>query len=120
RDLLAGSFLLSYLAGHAMVAVIQGGGRIQFPQVHGEGAEQVKDELLQAILESLKGLPTKGPWKGSLPNRFQAKVPENFDPNACVEAVHKAWGKVADAVWRHVVEKAELYGCKTREIWNRQ
>lgn len=115
RDLLAGSFLLSFLAGHAMAAVIRGGGRILFPRVHGERVEQVEDELLRAILQR-----TEGPWKGSLPNRFQAGVPKEFDPHACVEAVHKAWKRIADTVWKHAVEGEEPYGKETRKIWARQ
>src|SRR5690606_8037579 len=104
RALWAGCFLLSFLAGHASAAGIRGGGRILFPRVHGERAEQVEDELLRAILQR-----TEGPWKGSLPNRFQAGVPKEFDPHACVEAVHKAWKRIADTVWKHAVEGEEPY-----------
>jgi CRISPR-associated protein Cmr2 len=116
RDLWAGSFLLSYLAGHAMKAVIDKEGGIAFPAVQEDNGEAT-DELLKAITNSS---PHDGPKIGSLPNRFKAKVPEGFDPKDCESAVHEAWRGVADAAWHEYVAPAAGYGNETRSIWERQ
>ena len=57
RDLWAGSFLLSYLSGHAMKAIIDAGGTIVFPKV--SEADTITDPLLAAIL---KKPPTARPY----------------------------------------------------------
>lgn len=116
RDLWAGSFLLSYLAGHAMKAIMENGGKVVFPAVQDDSGEST-DELLKAITY---GITHDGPKSGSLPNRFKAETPEGFDPKACEEAVHKAWRKVADAVWDKYVSPMESLGKDTRGIWDRQ
>lgn len=125
RDLLASSFMLSYLAGHGMVDIIRAGGEIQFPHVqesHNTHQEkQIVDSLLQAINETVDGSSkNEGPWIGSLPNRFRAKVPASYSPEDCVEAVRKAWLKVADTVYDHYVREVAPTGRNTEEIWKRQ
>src|SRR5690606_29709494 len=88
RDLLAGSFLLSYLSGHAMMAIIRpqnnlSGGNIVFPYVHQRQGEEMglKDPLLQAISRTMDGeVIGEGPWVGSLPNRFKAEIPAGENP----------------------------------------
>jgi len=64
RDLWAGSFLLSWLSGKAMAALVAAGGQIIFPRVEG-------DDLFEAIA---KGPAAGAPHIGSLPNRFKADV----------------------------------------------
>ncbi|RAL25610.1 type III-B CRISPR-associated protein Cas10/Cmr2 [Thermoflavimicrobium daqui] len=127
RDLLASSFLLSYLSGHAMMAAIREGCHIVFPYVHErKGVEcNLHDPLLQAIDACLKGqAPQDGPWIGSLPNRFKAEVPEGLDPiksaQACQKAVVKAWKRVSEAVWNYTVAPIAHLGQGTRAIWDRQ
>lgn len=120
RDLWAGSFLLSYLSGCAMKAVLCGGGRIIFPKVQDDSAKVV-DPLLLAI-RARDGGPrvSEGPFIGSLPNRFKAEVPEGFDPKVCAEKVRSAWRTIAESVWsRFFNDKADL-GNGTRAIWDRQ
>lgn len=116
RDLWAGSFLLSYLAGHAMKEVIDKGGRVAFPAVQDDNGGAT-DELLKGILNSN---PHDGPKIGSLPNRFKAEVPEGFDPEDCEKAVHEAWRRVANAVWGEYVAPVQESGKETRSIWERQ
>lgn len=110
RDFWAGSFLLSWLAGQAMKAVVDAGGEIVFPEVK-------RDELFEAISGKVGT-----PYIGSLPNRFKAKVPDNFDPQVCVQAVNTAWKELAGKIWQNfvgpVVDKG--YGQKTQKIWDRQ
>lgn len=126
RDLLASSFLLSFLSGHAMVSIIQNGGRIIFPYVQGENEHNIEtsinDPLLLAIYQTkTKKSIEKGPHIGSLPNRFKAEVPIDFDPKVhCVRAVKQAWKRVADAVWDHFIAEVAPQGKNTKEIWNRQ
>lgn len=126
RDLWSGSFLLSYLAGQAMYAVIkesqgQSSGRILFPAVQ-DSQRNLKDGLLKAIAASAEGLPVAaGSSVGTLPNRFKAELPENFQPTECVAAVQNAWERIAGAVWdRYLADAAKVYGCNTEAIWQRQ
>ena len=115
RDLWAGSFLLSYLSGQAMKAVIEADGKIVFPSVLDEtGAPE--DELLKAIMDK----PHNNPQIGSLPNRFKAEVPEDFDARACEQAVRSAWTHIASIIWKHYVSPVAGHGNGTRGIWDRQ
>lgn len=110
RDLWAGSFLLSWLAGQAMHAVTQAGGSIVLPDVR-------NDPLFNAIRTPPGGF---GPAVGSLPNRFKAKVPVGFDPNVCREAIIGAWQELAVAVWKQFVAPVAHLGLHTQAIWSRQ
>lgn len=121
RDLLSGSFILSYLAGQAMWTVIEHGGSIDFPYVH-EG-KNLHDELLKAIdwVHKHPGQRlSDGPFIGSLPNRFQAKIPEEFSPKLCVQAVNDAWRNIAEVVWDEFMATPSQLGKDTRGIWDRQ
>lgn len=119
RDLWAGSFLLSYLSGQAMGAVIENGGEVAFPAVQ-NGNGKPTDPLLAAIMG--RPLPNKeSPEIGSLPNRFKAEVPDDFDPEKCRDAIQGGWKKIADEVWkRYVAQVAEHHGNGTKDIWDRQ
>lgn len=121
RDLLASSFLLSYLSGHAMVKIIRQGGSITFPYVHKKD-RTIMDPLLRAIDQTVSQVPViEKPWIGSLPNRFQAEIPEDMNPGEVVEAVHQAWRRVAQAVRDYALKENVLQlGKKTDEIWERQ
>ncbi len=111
RDLWAGSFLLSYLSGHAMKSVLDAGGSINFPEIS-------NDKLLAAI-QNPEGSHNH-PDIGSLPNRFKATVPESFDVNKCKEDIGKAWKHIAEKVWYKYVFSAANLGNKTQIIWDRQ
>jgi len=113
RDYFSGSFLLSYLAGKAILAVIDGGGVIDFPFVH--QGKSLLDDLLLSIRERRPGTAV-----GSLPNRFQAQIPADFSPDRCTQAVRSAWKGIADVVWNQFIAQAEPYGRATRRIWDRQ
>jgi CRISPR-associated protein Cmr2 len=116
RDLWAGSFLLSWLAAQAMVEVRQGG-VIVFPVVADEGGPT--DPLIAAI----EGKPLEKdprPQIGSLPNRFKATVPDNFDAKEVETRVQSAWVRLADAVWKQFIEPVADQGLGTRTIWDRQ
>ena len=108
RDFWAGSFLLSWLCGQAMRAVEEAGGEIVFPEAGG-------DPLLGAIRKG-----GNGPRVGTLPNRFKAKVSEDFDPQACAEAVKDAWRGLAEAVWNRFIGDVAPLGQGTHAIWERQ
>lgn len=135
RDLWAGSFLLSYLAGQAMAAVIKGGGRILFPTVHEPAQEgklllprdlpKISDHLLKSLLEVDAGLPVTNPTSiGSLPNRFLAEIPASLDPGSIAEHVRQSWYRLAGAVWDRFLDesykKGKNEGQDTKAIWQRQ
>lgn len=120
RDLWAGSFLLSWLTARAMAVVRakHNGGRIVFPAVD-------KDPLVRSVEKSLRSL---APRIGTVPNRFKAEVPEEFEPKRCEEAVRAAWRKLADAVWDEFLPRLDerlkkLNGglpARTKQIWEDQ
>lgn len=115
RDLWAGSFLLSWLAAQAMVEVRSQGGVIGFPVV--ANGDVPTDPLIAAI----EGKDTpRGPQIGSLPNRFKAEVPDDFNAKRVETAISNAWRRLADAVWSQFVAPAEDGGNRTRAIWDRQ
>lgn len=93
RDLWAGSYLLSYLAGCAMSAIEDGSRQILLPAVG-------NDPLFLALTTGPKPTSAADPAAsvGSLPNRFKAEVPESFDPSECAKAVQKKWQDIAQAV----------------------
>ncbi|MCI5223440.1 MAG: type III-B CRISPR-associated protein Cas10/Cmr2, partial [Candidatus Electrothrix sp. AR4] len=81
RDLWAGSYLLSWLAGHAMSALLNKGGEIKMPDVKG-------DALLQQICHPQEiDLDHTASHLGPLPNRFTALVPDGVDGTVCTEAI---------------------------------
>ncbi|MHB1544325.1 MAG: type III-B CRISPR-associated protein Cas10/Cmr2 [Gammaproteobacteria bacterium] len=117
RDLWAGSFLLSWLAGQAMAEVRRQGGRVVFPVV--ADGDTITDPLIAAIEgKPLAHDPT--PQIGSLPNRFKATVPDSFDAHRVETAMRDAWRKLADAVWEQFVDRSQARGNETRAIWDRQ
>ena len=118
RDLWAGSFLLSYLAGKAMEAVQQRGAEVTLPEVVG-------DPLLLWIKGRRQG---EAPVIGSLPNRFKAKLSPTEADAATVgsdaaAAVQTAWEKIAQAVWDKHIVSLHLKGddaARVQDIWTRQ
>lgn len=122
RDLWAGSFLLSYLAGQAMYAVIKAGGTIIIPDVYDNNdSDLVVDPLLRAIRQHNEGISVEEhPCIGSLPNRFKARVPAGFNPESCCEAVNSAWQNIAQTVWDEYLTSAAKHGRDVYTIWQRQ
>ena len=114
RDLWAGSFLLSWLAGQAMVATMRLGGTVVFPWV-GELSDP-EEPLIKAILQP----PASAPSIGSLPNRFKAEIPQDFDPELVALKVRRQWICLADQVWQKYIEDIAPRGHGVRRIWDRQ
>ena len=113
RDFWAGSFLLSWLSAVAMKAVINQGGSILFPKANSD---------YMAFLEG-KGTEGEEPKQGSIPNRFKAKVNEQFSPKQVTKAVEEAWKALSDYIWQEDIyavigDNVEIK--KTHKIWNRQ
>ncbi len=116
RDLWAGSYLLSYLAGCAMKAVVNGGGNKLFPSVN-------KDPLFLAITDRTKKPSHRddpAASVGSLLNRFKAEVPEGFAPKDCVKAVQDKWQEVVEAVKKKLDELVKSCDGVHQDIWDRQ
>lgn len=112
RDLWASSYLLSYLAGKAIVALREEfGAKMVLPDIEGN-----------RLIEALGGDDTATtPRHGTVPNRFVAKVDSPKDAaEAAAGAVDRAWKEVAEAVWNEYLEPIAHHGDKTRQIWKRQ
>lgn len=112
RDLWGSSYLLSFLAGHAMLGATKAGGKVVRPSVD-------KDPLYLWIKGLRQG---DAPRIGSLPNRFAVETEE--DPrdvaNAAAKQLESAWACACEAVWKEFVEPVAGAGNGTREIWQRQ
>ncbi|WP_377295389.1 type III-B CRISPR-associated protein Cas10/Cmr2 [Rhizobium sp. SG2393] len=116
RDLWAGSFLLSWLSGKAMEALIAKGGTIIFPDIAG-------DDIFRAICASSSGKKVpEAPFVGSLPNRFKADVSavSGDAGKICVSAIENAWKALSEAIWTQFIEPVADKGLGTRAIWDRQ
>ncbi len=114
RDLWGSSYLLSFLAGHAMHGAEQAQARVIQPQVEAD-----------AMLQCIRGQPgAEPPRMGSLPNHFVVELtePERAHPvaDACRQALEAAWQRVYEAVWTGFVAPVEGHGRDTAKIWNRQ
>ena len=112
RDFWAGSFLLSWLSGVAMLSVEAQDGTILFPRAD--------ENFLEALRTGNKKKPL--PEQGVIPNRFKAKVDENFKPEQVVEDVRKVWCKLAEHIYKEEVTKVLGVNSdsETRAIWDRQ
>ncbi|MDG4602001.1 MAG: type III-B CRISPR-associated protein Cas10/Cmr2 [Defluviicoccus sp.] len=109
RDLWAGSFLLSWLSAVAMAEVRKKGGKIVFPSADAD-----------PLVARLEKRSKEEPRIGTVPNRFKAEIPQNFDPASCRTAVNDAWKKLAAAVWDTFPAKVASEGNNTKSVWDRQ
>lgn len=120
RDLWAGSFILSWLAGQAMAAIIQElNGSIAFPVVQHNAV--INDELLKAIMGEQAHT---SPRIGSLPNRFKAifndsVIGSDIHNNVSKRVLDK-WQDLGEAVWREFIEPSADKGDGTQKIWEEQ
>ena len=111
RDLWGSSYLLSYLAAHAMQGAAAHGAIVR-PRV-------AADPLYQWVCGHRDGQP---PRIGSVPNHFA--VESDADPARVAEsalvAFRNAWQRVCDAIWHRYLERVSHLGDGTAEIWKRQ
>lgn len=115
RDFWAGSFLLSWLSGVAMVEVQRQGGKVQFPIPPGGYLEWIQGKGRGA---------QSAPRQGSIPNRFKsmlAQVPADFNGELVAQAVRHAWQALAEHIWVcDQLDGTASQGHGTRAIWERQ
>lgn len=111
RDLWGSSYLLSFLAGHAMFGAAKAGGKVR------PNADE--DPLYRWIKGQREG---NAPRIGSLPNRFVIETEKNPRDvaNAAAGQLEAAWAHACEAVWKKYVEPAADAGNGTEEIWQRQ
>lgn len=119
RDYWAGSFLLSWLSGVAILSVKAQNGDIKFPIPD--------DNFLNAIKEG--NLAGSNPKQGGIPNRFttegiSVEVDDDFNPSKVVADIKAAWIAIADVVWQEDIhgfcEKSSFHASDIADIWNRQ
>lgn len=112
RDLWGSSYLLAFLAAHAMYGAQRAGGEIVRPQVAG-------DPLFRWVCGDRDGA---APAIGTLPNRFKVKVSgeAHVVADSSVAALRSAWHRVCEAVWKEFLAPVEAFGVNTRRIWDRQ
>lgn len=114
RDLWGSSYLLSFLAAHAMCGANQAGGTIVRPMV-------VEDPLFAWASGRREG---EAPAIGSIPNHFTVSLDADHSVEevaaAMTHAFRRAWDQVCEAVWDRFVEHAQTKGKATQAIWQRQ
>ncbi len=121
RDFWGGSFLLSFLAAHAVQGAISSGAKI-------EPHELTLDALVRWAGGERNG---EAPAVGSVPNHFAAVARNEEHAREIAReadaALQQAWRRVCDAVWnrfiavsKKFVVAAETLGAGTRAIWDRQ
>jgi CRISPR-associated protein Cmr2 len=117
RDLWAGSYLLSYLSGIAMMTI--GAENVIFPSI-------VKDPLFVALsIDHKPGKDDHAARVGSLPNRFKAKAEDVRVMAAAAEiAIRSRWLEIAGKLWKKFETEAnknfQLTTTGTKDIWDRQ
>lgn len=119
-DLRCGSYLISYLAAHAINGALEVGAREEdfFPRIVG-------NPLLEAVRgsEHSSGSPGSDASVGSLPNRFSVLADSEGEgrrfARAAEDGLKSAWKAAAGACWKHLTERhAPL---KNRAgVWDRQ
>lgn len=116
RDLWVSSYVLSYLAGRAMAAVValdDKHNHIELPHISADD------------LWAYDGHPDKLPPHATLPNRFVALVKDGRAAGKHAErAVRSSWQHLARHVWDRYLEPIAQHGAgggaATRDIWARQ
>ena len=98
RDLWAGSYLLSYLAGRALHAAVAAGGTVVSPDI----AQNQMYVQVGASLAGRSALDRAYPRVGTLPNHFEIEAPPEGAvgvATGAVDAWNGAWLGAARAVW---------------------
>jgi CRISPR-associated protein Cmr2 len=117
RDLWAGSYLLSFLAGSAFCQAEKAGGKVILPYLSG-------NELYEAI-RNHKEPNLYGKRVGSIPVMSEIYVPpegkksDEIADQACDKWI-KAWKSIASTVWDYLKEKAGIDTDPNMFIRNRQ
>lgn len=124
RDFWTGSFLISYLAGQAMAVILENRGGLILPAV-AKDERNINDPLLQAIIDCRDGKEVissnhNKAIVATLPNRFRAEVPADFDPVQCEQAIQNKWLEVATIIWDRYLSKVAPLGQATEDVWQRQ
>ena len=118
RDLWTGSYLLSWLTGHAIKAV--GCGNLILPSI------SEKHPLLEAINGKLntKSINQATPTflVPTIPNTFIAKIEDQEMAKACENAVRKEWLIICESVHQHLKDRfrSTEYCDHWDAFWNEQ
>lgn len=116
RDYWAGSFLLSWLSGHAMASLHGTYGTVALPDVE-------TDPLFAAIAQ--RAGASDQVFVGTLPNRFRAVLSDDElkrfkNDRPCERAIATAWHRLTERVWEVFVAPVAAEGSDVAGIWRRQ
>ncbi|MGL6260384.1 type III-B CRISPR-associated protein Cas10/Cmr2 [Vibrio sp. WXL210] len=121
RDYWAGSFILSWLSGVAILSVKQYRGDIHFPQ---------PNKLFMQAMDGRRERPDHNPLQGGIPNRFKTKqllgsVPSDFSGEKVVADIQAAWKALAQLVWENdlapfLSTHPQYDQTQIQHIWSRQ
>lgn len=117
RDLWGSSFLLSFLAGHAMRGAVQAKGRMGRPY-----QTVVKDDPLYSWIDDRR--EGESPRIGTLPNHFVVRCDSLDQAHEAAKRAKaefdQAWRRICKAVWTQYVEVVMDKGKDVQGIWERQ
>jgi CRISPR-associated protein Cmr2 len=109
RDLWTGSFLLSWLTGHAILSV--GRENLVLPSV---ADEDLLLDLIQRCRENPNGSVPKitdgAPWVPTIPNTFVAQVDKDFEVDSLRTAALDEWNRISGCVEQHLSSRTKNYG----------
>ena len=119
RDLWAGSYLLAWLSGQAINAVINsanGKAEILVPNIE-------NNLLIEAIQNPQRFFKQKKDCEkelvgalGTLPNRFTATIPDTIDPAEYARAIQNSWTQLGKAVLLKIDPGKRI----NQDFWDRQ
>lgn len=136
RDLWSGSYLLSWLAAHAIVSVTDeyGPDCMIFPSLCGQPLfDWLHQDLLSKAYYKSGSKESLSYWKShrlnrnralvltpNLPNRFLAIVSKGFEASTVVDSTKGEYRRIAEAVWNWLENESLSLGKKSRALWDKQ
>lgn len=120
RDTWAGSYILSCLMAHALLAARAHGATIMYPAIDDDLLIRKVASVRDGVLPLASDIANR---VGSLPDRFEAEVSDQTMAQTVAEkaadAWRAAWVKLAGETWSHFWQQWPC-DARTREIWDRQ
>ena len=118
RDLWSGSYLISWLVAHALKTTEEKSGTVVFPATENQPLLRwLKDP------ENRNKLALEQVLTPSLPNRFFAEVPANFDADMAEkvkDAFIEEWQKISDECWKWLHERLPFQDADAENRWKFQ
>lgn len=115
RDLWSGSYLISWLVAHALKTTQEKGGTVVFPATENQPLLRwLNDPKIRGELNQEQVLTP------SLPNRFFAEVPSNFEGGFVETAFREEWETISTECWTWIRGKLPFPDADAEDRWKFQ